>query len=76
MLKLDESGYKIAIPFAGDVTPGFTSRWRIELQAPETSEHDFQLVLVLSDGRQIASRPVHLTYFIPPKHDVLTDVNG
>ena len=76
MLKLDENGYKIAIPFAGDVTPGFTSRWRIELQAPETSEHDFQLVLVLSDGRQIASRPVHLTYFIPPKHDVLTDVNG
>ncbi len=71
MLKLDESGYRIAIPFAGDVTPGFTSRWRIELQAPETSEHDFQLVLLLADGRQIASRPVHLTYFIPPKRDVL-----
>jgi hypothetical protein len=71
MLHLDESGYKIAIPFAGDVTPGFTSRWRIELQAPETSEHQFQLVLLLADGRQVASRPVHLTYFIPPKHDVL-----
>ncbi len=70
MLHLDESGYKIAIPFAGDVTPGFTSRWRIELQAPETSEHDFQLVLVLADGRQVASRPVHLTYFIPPSHGV------
>ena len=55
--------------------PGST-RWRIELQAPETSEHDFQLILVLSDGRQVASRPVHLTYFIPPKHDVLTDPNG
>jgi hypothetical protein len=76
MLDLDKSGYKIAIPFAGDVTPGFTARWRIELQAPETSEHDFQVVLVLSDGRQVASRPVHLTYFIPPKHDVLTDPNG
>jgi len=76
MLKLDESGYKIAIPFAGDVTPGFTSRWRIELRAPETSEHDFQLVLILSDGRQIASRPVHLTYFTPPQHTVLTDPNG
>jgi hypothetical protein len=71
MLKLDESGYRIAIPFAGDIAPGFTARWRIELQAPETSEHDFQLVLLLSDGRQIASRPVHLTYFIPPNHGVL-----
>jgi hypothetical protein len=70
MLRLDESNYKIAIPFAGDVTPGFTSRWRIELQAPETSEHDFQIVLLLSDGRQVASRPVHLTYFIPRQHDV------
>ncbi|MEO6015394.1 MAG: hypothetical protein ABIQ30_17635 [Devosia sp.] len=71
MLHLDETNYKIAIPFAGDVTPGFTSRWRIELQAPETSEHEFQLVLLLADGRQIASRPVQLTYFIPPKHTVL-----
>jgi len=71
MLHLDESNYRIAIPFAGDVTPGFTSRWRIELQAPETSEHDFQLVLLTADGRQIQSRPIHLTYFIPPARTVL-----
>ncbi len=73
MLGLDQSNYKIAIPFAGDVDPGFTSRWRIELQAPETSEHDFQLVLLLASGEQIASRPVHLTYFMPPHHAVLRD---
>jgi hypothetical protein len=71
MLRLDESNYRIAIPFAGDVTPGFTSRWRIEVEAPETSEHDFQLVLLLADGRQITSRPVHLTYFFPPAREVL-----
>ncbi len=71
MLHLDESNYRIAIPFAGDVTPGFTARWRIELQAPETSEHDFELVVLLGDGRQIVSRPIHLTYFIPPAHKVL-----
>src|SRR5690606_31187430 len=62
VFKLDESDYRIAIPFRGDVAPGFTARWRIELQAPETSEHEFQLVLALADRRQIASRPVHLTY--------------
>ena len=28
-------------------------------------------LLVTEDGRQVASRPVHLTYFIPPKHAVL-----
>jgi hypothetical protein len=71
MLRLDESNYRIAIPFAGDVTPGFTSRWRIEIEAPETSEHDFELVLLLADGQQITSRPVHLTYFFPPHRDVL-----
>ena len=71
MLRLDERNYRIAIPFAGDVAPGFTSRWRIELQAPETSEHDFRLVLLTADGQQVASRPVHLTYFIPPRRKVL-----
>ncbi|MEO6395642.1 MAG: hypothetical protein ABIO40_06995 [Devosia sp.] len=75
-LKLDEKNYKIAIPFAGEVTPGFTMRWRIELKAPETSEHDFQLVLVLADGRQIASRPVHLVYFEPPVRDIPNELMG
>lgn len=69
-LHLDEKGYRIAIPFSGDITPGFTTRWRIELSAPETSDHDFTLVLLLSDGSQIVSRPIHLTYFMPPKHAV------
>jgi hypothetical protein len=76
MLRLDESNYRIAIPFAGDVTPGFTARWRIELQAPETSEHDFRVVLLTADGQQITSRPVHLTYFIPPRRDVLMAAPG
>lgn len=70
-LHLDEKNYKLALPFSGDVTPGFTQRWRIELSAAETSLHDFQIVLLLSDGRQVASRPIHLTYFMPPKHKVL-----
>jgi hypothetical protein len=71
MLRLDADNYRIAIPFAGDVAPGFTARWRIQLRAPETSEHDFDLVLLLADGRQVGSRPVHLSYFMPPDHDVL-----
>lgn len=71
MLRLDEGDYRVAIPFAGDVTPGFTARWRIQLKAPETSEHDFELVLLLADGRQLGSRPVHLSYFMPPDHPVL-----
>ena len=66
-LHLDEKNYKLALPFSADVTPGFTTRWRIEVSATETSLHDFQVVLLLSDGRQVASRPIHLTYFMPPK---------
>ena len=30
-----------------------------------------EMIITLSDGRQILSRPVHLTYFIPPERDVL-----
>ncbi|HEX4296840.1 MAG TPA: hypothetical protein VHZ56_02360, partial [Devosia sp.] len=72
-LRLDQKGYRIAMPFSGDIAPGFTTRWRIELTAPQTSEHDFQIVLLLSDGRQVASRPIHLTYFMPPKAVLPTD---
>ncbi len=67
-LHLDEKGYKIAMPFSADVEPGFTARWRIELGAPETSLHDFSIVLLLADGTQVRSRPIHLTWFMPPKH--------
>ena len=70
MLHLDDSNYKIAIPFAADVAPGFTTRWRVELQAPQTSEHDFRIRLLLADGGEVLSRPIHLTYFITPDHKV------
>lgn len=68
-LRLDDKGYRIALPFTAEITPGFTTRWRVELSADETSLHDFQIVLALADGRQVASRPIHLTYFMPPKHE-------
>jgi len=42
-LHLDEKNYKLALPFSADVTPGFTTRWRIEVSAAETSLHDFQV---------------------------------
>ena len=31
---------------------------------------------LIPDRRQVASRPVHLTYFIPPKHQVLMAAPG
>jgi hypothetical protein len=76
MLKLDSQNYKIAVPFSGEVTPGFMMRWRMELEAPETSAHDFHMVLVLADGRQVASRPVHLTYFNPPHRELTEEMMG
>jgi hypothetical protein len=70
-LQLDQQGYRVALPFAADVTPGFTARWRIELLAPETSDHDFTVVLLLSDGSMVTSRPIRLTYFMPPRLETL-----
>ena len=67
VFKLDESGYRIGIPIVDEVAAGFTGRWRVKFSAPESSVHEFRLVLVLADGREVASRPIKLLYFMPPK---------
>lgn len=65
-LKLDTQNYRVALPFTADVAAGFTARWRAELAAPETSTHQFRIVLLLADGTLVTSRPIELTYFMPP----------
>lgn len=64
-LAIDKKGYRIMVPLRDDIPPGVTGRWRIRLQAPRSSSHDFHIVFELADGRQIASRPVDMLYFKP-----------
>ncbi|TCP85321.1 hypothetical protein C8J31_107289 [Rhizobium sp. PP-CC-2G-626] len=64
-LKADARNYRIPIPLAEDLQPGVKGRWRIQLDAPMSSNHKLRIVVQLADGRDIASRPIKLLYFKP-----------
>jgi hypothetical protein len=60
---LDRGPYRLPFAVAAAVRPGFVQRWQIEVEAPRSSTHEFQIVLQLADGREVRSRPVDLLYF-------------
>jgi hypothetical protein len=64
-LRLDEAQYRIAVPFQRTIPATRVARFGFELTADRSSQHDFSVVLQLSDGRVIRSRPVNLLYFLP-----------
>lgn len=65
MLKLDAAAYRLPMPIADSVAAGVTARWRLSFDAPESSNHRFELVLELSDGREVKSQTISLNYFKP-----------
>lgn len=65
VFKLDQSGYRLPVSFQRSVPAGRTSQFTVTVNAPKSSEHSFTVVLQLADGREIASRPVDLTYYVP-----------
>jgi hypothetical protein len=64
-LKLDQSGYRVAIPIKESVPAGRVARYSMFLNAARASQHDFVIALQLADGRTIRSRPINLLYFYP-----------
>lgn len=64
-LSLDRTDYSVPFGLNATVLPGQVSRWAFQMQADKASFHDFQIVLSLADGREIASRPVSLEYLRP-----------
>jgi hypothetical protein len=64
-LKVDQSDYRIAIPFRENVPAGRVARYGLKLNAARASTHVFSIVLQLANGRTIRSRPINLLYFVP-----------
>ncbi len=64
-LKLDTSNYRIPFSINGAVSTASVGRWRVLLDAPKSSRHQFQLVLLLADGREIISRKISLLIYRP-----------
>lgn len=64
-LRVGAASYKVPIAFRADVPSGRASRLLIPVEAEKASEHKFHVVVQLSDGREIKSRPIDLLYFRP-----------
>lgn len=64
-LKLDRRGYRLALPFQRKIPAARVASYAFGLTAARSSHHRFAIVLQLSDGREIRSRPVDLLYFKP-----------
>jgi hypothetical protein len=64
-LKLDAASYRIPVTFATTLAPGRTSRLILPIDAEKSSVHDFKIIVQLSDGREIKSRPINLQFYRP-----------
>jgi hypothetical protein len=64
-LKLDASDYRLPVSFRANIAAGNTSRLTLPLKADKSSNHDFTVVLQLSDGREVKSRRIKLVYYLP-----------
>lgn len=64
-LELDRKHYRLPLAFERAVPGGRTARYVLTLHAAKSSHHKFKIVLQLADGREVASRPIALTYFVP-----------
>jgi hypothetical protein len=65
MLRLDASNYRIPVAFRSNIPAGRTAQLTLPIKANKSSQHDFEVVLQLSDGREIRSRPINLLYYVP-----------
>jgi hypothetical protein len=65
MLRLDASNYRIPVAFRSNSPAGRTAQLTLPIKANKSSQHDFEVVLQLSDGREIRSRPINLLYYVP-----------
>ena len=64
-LKLDAQTYRIPVAFKTAVVAGRNARLLLTIDAEKSSIHDFSVVVQLSDGREITSRPISLLYYKP-----------
>ena len=65
VLPLDQQNYRLPFAFPATLAPGQLSSWTFQIDSAASSRHVFQMVLELSDGRQVASQVIDLTYFKP-----------
>lgn len=63
VLPEEAPAYQYPFLLNGTVFPGTVSNWGFQIDSPKSSRHVFEVVLQLSDGREVRSGPIDLTYF-------------
>ena len=66
LFRLDNTGYRIPIFFSQRSLPAGRISWfKVPLKVNKSSQHEFRVIVRMSDGREIASRPIKLLYYVP-----------
>ena len=65
--RLDQENYRLPVAFERTIPASRTARYTVTVKAAKSSGHDFKVVIQTADGRQVVSRPVALTYFLPSR---------
>jgi hypothetical protein len=68
-LEFERTGYKLPIGLRSTIPAGRVSRYSVPIRASKSSRHEFRVVLVLADGREVRSRSIDLLYFFPNRWD-------
>jgi hypothetical protein len=64
-LRSDDVDYKLPISFQLTLGSSRSVPLVFAIEAPKSSSHNFTIILQLSDGREINSRPINLLYYRP-----------
>lgn len=65
--RLDQAGYRLPVAFERTIPASRTARYTVAVRAAKSSGHEFRVVVQTADGRQVTSRPISLTYFLPSR---------
>ncbi len=62
-LPFESAAYRYPFLLNGRINPGTIANWNFQIDSDKSSRHLFEVVLQLSDGREVRSGPIDLTYF-------------
>lgn len=62
-LPFESAAYRYPFLLNGRINPGTIANWNFQIDSDKSSRHLFDVVLQLSDGREVRSGPIDLTYF-------------
>lgn len=67
-LQLEGDNYQFDVPISRSIKPGDADSFMIKLSTKKSSEHEFIVRFIYSDGNEYSSKPIQLELFVPRLH--------